>query len=136
MTKLCEVCGHPLEGVVCEGPLGDCHPGCVDGREGVSMSARPSVTLLDHYLVWKRGMNDAPHDGSTFLVDTGGARAKPIFRYLMRSNANGECHDGGAWIIVEGCPEEGGHGVAHMWHPDNHINEMARWRWALMPVFK
>lgn len=78
-------------------------------------------------------MVTAPRDGEMFLVFTPPyAFAQPAFRLLQECDDDGNCNDGGAWVLVEGCPDDGGYGCAHLTIPDEGEHG---WLWAPMPLY-
>lgn len=59
----------------------------------------------------------APMDGTLFLSPKG-----PTFRQLMPCDDDGHCADAGGWVVVLGCPEDGGPGVSSLYVPDGYLN--------------
>ena len=79
------------------------------------------------------GMGSAPHDGETFLLDRGGSHthAAPCFRHHTKGDEFDEGAEGNGWVVVEGCPDEGGYGCGTMYIPDSLVDD--DWRWSPMP---
>lgn len=58
----------------------------------------------------------APTDGTLFLTPQG-----PAFRQLKPCDDDGNCADDGGWVVVLGCPDDGGPGVSHLYVPDGDL---------------
>ena len=97
------------------------------------------VTCAPYIVQSWSGMGTAPRDGETFLLDRGGdyQSSVPCFRHrqlvggALSRNTDEEGREGDGWLVVEGCPDEGGYGCATTYVPDSLVSD--GWRWSPIP---
>lgn len=69
----------------------------------------------------------APKDGGMFdVLRPNEPAAEPCWRLYFEADENGKCDDAEHWVVVLGCPEDGGDGVSQFIVPQSETNG---WLW-------